>query len=199
MADVVYLLRHAAPPDERRNRFWGRGDPGVDAASLADVKTLPPLAWEKPTLVLSSPLPRAVRTATAFADCFNLEVHEDDDLAEADFGSFDGLTFAEIEQRYPEETSRWIAQGDAFTFPGGESVAEFLTRAEQAWKRITALPETTVAVAAHGGIIASWLCLFLGMDFSQRFAFRPAYAALTGFLRKQDGSGWEMAFFNNKA
>ncbi|MCD8139701.1 MAG: histidine phosphatase family protein [Planctomycetaceae bacterium] len=199
MADVVYLIRHAAPPQHRRNRFWGRGDPGVDAASLAEVRTLPPLAWERPTLVLSSPLDRAVQTATAFAAAFSLDVRREDDLAEADFGRFDGLTFAEIEQRFPEDASRWMREGDDFTFPGGESVAGFLARTEQAWRRITALPDEAVAVVSHGGVLAGWLCLFLGMDFSHRFAFRPVCAALSGFLRKRDGSGWEMVFFNNKA
>ncbi len=199
MADVVYLLRHAAPPEANRNRFWGRGDPGVDESSLADVQTLPQLAWHAPALVLSSPLSRAVRTASPFAAAFDLDVVINDDLAEADFGSFDGLTYFEIEQRFPDDASRWMAQGDAFAFPGGESVAAFLRRAEEAWRRITDLPEPAVAVVSHGGVIACWLCLFLGLDFSQRFAFRPGYAALSGFLRKRDGSGWEMAFFNNKA
>lgn len=199
MADVIYLVRHAAPPEAGRGRFWGRRDPGVDAAGLAGVASLAQLPWAKVDRLLSSPLARTMATAEPLAQALGLSVETAEDLAEADFGRFDGMTYAEIEARYPDEARRWMEAGDAFAFPEGETVPGFLARAERAWERVTALPETSVLAVTHGGIISAWTCLFLRMDFAHRFAFRPAYAALTAFFRKRDGSGWEMAFFNNKA
>lgn len=198
MADVVYLVRHAAPPPDQRGRFWGRNDPGVDAHNLDEVPSLSGLAWERPLRLLSSPLRRTALTAERLAKPLGLRVEYVPELAEADFGDFDGLTFAEIEKLHPLPVREWCAQGDGFAFPGGESVPRFLERARRSWEHCADLPEKAVLAVTHGGIIATWCCLFLRMAFDHRFAFRPEYAALTAFIRKKDGSGWELAFFNNK-
>lgn len=199
MADTIYLVRHAAPPPERRGRYWGRGDPGVDAESLAGVPPLAGLVLDRPARLLSSPLRRAAATAERLSGPLGLDIEEWPDLAEADFGTFDGLTFAEIERLRPDEAARWADSGDAYSFPDGESVAGFLRRVESVWLRLIGLPEPAALAATHGGVIASMCCLFLGIAPERRFVFRPEYAALTAFARKKSGSGWEMLFFNNKA
>lgn len=198
MADIVYLVRHAAPPLDRQGRYWGRGDPGVDPASLDEAASIAALAWEPPRRLLSSPLRRTAATADRLSERLGLPVEIAPELVEADFGDFDGLTFSEIESLHPIPAREWSQKGDAFSFPRGESVQHFLDRAAHAWERCCGLPESAVMAVTHGGIIACWCCLFLRMSFEHRFAFRPEYAALTAFIRKKDGSGWELAFFNNR-
>ncbi|MCC8167659.1 MAG: histidine phosphatase family protein [Planctomycetes bacterium] len=197
MADIVYMVRHAAPPVGRRDRYWGRADPGVDADSLAGTAALLPMFWEKPSVIFTSPLRRAAATADAIAGHFNLEPTVEPELAETDFGDFDGLSWDEISTRHSDAAAAWAREGDAFHFPNGESVPDFLDRADRVWQRITSAEDKTVLAVSHGGIIAAWCCLFLRMPLEHRFSFRPAYAALTAFIRKKDGSGWEMTFFNN--
>lgn len=198
MADIVYLVRHAAPPPDQLGRFWGKSDPGMDPRSLDRVPSLASLAWEPPLRLFTSPLRRTVMTAARLEQPLSLKMEVVPELAEADFGDFDGLTFAEIEKSYPMPAREWCAKGDGFSFPGGESVPRFLERAQRAWEHCIELPEKAVLAVTHGGIIASWCCLFLRMAMDHRFAFRPEYAALTAFNRKKVGSGWELAFFNNK-
>ncbi len=197
MADIVYMVRHAAPPTGRRDRYWGRADPGVDPDSLSGIGALVPMFWEKPTAIVTSPLHRAAVTADAIAGHFDMQPIPQPDLAETDFGVFDGLSWDEIAERHPEAAAAWAREGDAFHFPNGESVPDFLARAERAWQRITESGDNAVLAVSHGGVIAAWCCLFLRMPLEHRFSFRPAYAALTAFIRKRDGSGWEMTFFNN--
>lgn len=197
MADLVYLVRHAAPPPEKRGRYWGRGDPGVDSGALSRIAALADLTWEKPARLFSSPLDRTMLTASALAERFAVRTEAVPELAEIDFGDFDGLDFGQIAQCHPLEARRWEEQGDAFVFPGGESVDEFLARAEKGWRHCIEAPASSVMAVTHGGVILAWLCLFLRLPFSARFAFRPAYGALTAFIRKKDGSGWAMTCFNN--
>lgn len=197
MADLVYLVRHAAPPEDKRNRFWGRADPGVAVESLGQAAFLAPLVWESPARLFVSPLSRAVLTAGQLTGPLGLGAEPLDLLAEVDFGDFDGLTFSEIETKYPEQVDEWAKRHDQFAFPGGESIPDFLARAEQAWRFCVEAPERAVMAVTHAGIIAAWVCLFLQLPWTPRFAFRPAYSALTAFIRKKDESGWEMAFFNN--
>ncbi len=199
MSDLVYLVRHAAPPADRRGRFWGRADPGVDGDSLAAAGRLAGFPWFRPARILSSPLRRAFLTAEPLAGAFGLPVETDLDLAEADFGRFDGLTYAEIAKRHPAGAAEWERLGDAYAFPGGEAVADFFCRARRSWERCLAFPEPVVLAVAHGGILSAWMCLFLGLPFARRFVFRPDYSALTAFVRKRDGTGWDMAFFNQGA
>lgn len=198
MAEIIYLLRHAAPPPERQGRYWGKGDPGVDAGSLAQAAALAPLLWRRPERLLCSPLRRAYLTARQLQPALRLPIEFAPELAEADFGCFDGLNFTEIGERHPEAAARWAELLDAFAFPGGESIAGFLRRAADYWRRCLEMPETAIMAVAHAGVISAWAALFCGLPPARRFAFRPEYSALTAFVRKQDGSGWVLRFFNNR-
>ena len=95
---TVYLIRPALPdfPGGKRMCIGTTdiplGEKGLmQAAEMA--KKLPAV-----TAVFSSPLIRAVQTAEAIG----LPVTVLDDLREMHAGAWDGLTFDEIRQRYPE-------------------------------------------------------------------------------------------------
>lgn len=198
MADVLYLIRHSAPPDHARGRLWGRADPGVDPACMVRVATLAGLFWEKPSMLLSSPLARARATADIFSEAWGIPAQTEDDLAEIDYGAFDGLSREEIHARFPDAYDRWRREGTGYSFPDGETIADFYQRVESMWARCLELPAKAVACVTHGGIISAWCCLFLGMDLNERRVFQAEYSAATAFLRKRNGSGWELVYFNNK-
>lgn len=198
MADVLYLIRHSAPPKEARQRHWGRLDPGVDPECAIRAASLAGLIWDKPLRILSSPLPRALATARLLGGAWGAPVETDQDLAEIDYGLWDGLTLQEIRERHPDEAARWEDGDGNFAFPGGESLPEFYRRVERTRRRCLELPDRAVACVTHGGIVSAWCCLFLGMELDERCVFRADYSAVTAFLRKRDGSGWELMYFNNK-
>ena len=64
-----------------------------------------------------------------------------DEFAEVHFGLFEGLTADEIRERYPDEFARWnddrLAPG--YTYPAGESRADFANRVERGLERMLAL------------------------------------------------------------
>ena len=148
----VYLIRHALPdfPGGKRMCIGTTdiplGEKGLlQAAEMA--KTLPAV-----TAVFSSPLTRAVQTAEAIG----LPVTILPDLRELYAGEWDGLTFGEIRQKYPE---LYAARGTDRTIPlpGAEGHEEGLTRFAAAMERTAALAPGDFAVVAHGGIIAWFL------------------------------------------
>lgn len=197
MADVVYLVRHAAPPEAQRGRYWGWADPGVMPEGLDGLSALAGVVCRGPDRLFASPLARAALSAERLGRAFGVTIEFLPELAEADFGDFDGLNFLEIEQRYPDAARQWGELLDGFAFPGGEAVADFLVRAAGAWRSCLEVPEDSVMAVTHGGVISVWICLFLGIPLERRFMFRPDYGALTVFVRKRDDSGWEMDCFNN--
>ena len=148
----VYLIRHGLPDfPGGKGMCIGTtdipmGEKGFQqAAEMA--KKLPPV-----TAVFSSPLTRAVQTAQAIG----LPVAILDDLREMYAGEWDGLTFDEIRQRYPE---LYAARFHDLTIPlpGAEDHANGLARFKGAMEEAAKQSPGDFAVVAHGGIIAQFL------------------------------------------
>ncbi len=104
------------------------------------------------TAVFSSPLKRAVQTAGALGQ----EVTILQDLRELHAGEWEGLTFAQIRERYP---SLYEARGmdESLPPPGAEDHAAGLTRFQHAMQTAAVLAPGDFAVVAHGGIISQFL------------------------------------------
>lgn len=148
----AYLIRHGLPdfPDGSRMCIGTTdipmGEEGLaQAAQMATI--LPPV-----TAVFSSPLTRAVQTAQAIG----MPVSVLPDLREMHAGEWDGLTFAQIRQRYPELYAA-RATDPALPLPGAEDHLQALVRFSAAMKTAAQAAPGDFAVVAHGGIIAQFL------------------------------------------
>ena len=148
----VYLIRHGLPdfPDGK-GMCIGTTDIPMGEKGLAQAeqmaKILPPV-----TAVFSSPLTRAVQTAQAIG----MPITILPDLREMYAGEWDGLTFEEIRQRYPELYAA-RATDRTIPLPGGEDHEEGLHRFTAAMEKAAALATGDFAVVAHGGILAQFL------------------------------------------
>ena len=148
----IYLIRHGLPdfPDGKRMCIGTTDIPmGEKGHKQAEemAKTLPPV-----TAVFSSPLTRAIQTAEAIG----LPIAILEDLRELHAGEWDGLTFDQIRQRYPE---LYAARGldRALPLPGGEDHAAGQSRFQKAMEQAALQSPGDFAVVAHGGIIAQFL------------------------------------------
>lgn len=59
----------------------------------------------------------------------------DEDFAECAFGSWDGLTFTEVRERYPDHLDEWLASTEVAP-PGGESFAQVRARVDRGRRRL---------------------------------------------------------------
>lgn len=106
---TILLARHGETDWNRDNRFQGHADPPLNDTGRAQAAELAKsLVGEQLAAVYSSPLRRALETATAIAAPHGLEPVTLAALREVDVGSWQGLTRAEIEQRFPEQYARWL-------------------------------------------------------------------------------------------
>lgn len=148
----ILLIRHCEVPDEYRGRYIGSTDVSLSEAGRAAARNLAPqLASFAPETIVSSPLRRAVETAELAAP--GREIRFDPRLTEIDFGAWEALTFAEIEQRAtPEELRCWSESPGEMRFPGGESFPAFRRRVDAAFAELLAgTAGEIVAVVTHGG------------------------------------------------
>ena len=157
---TTLLLRHGQTALSVERRFAGRGDipltdVGLEQAAAAAAR----LARRGHIdLVLTSPLLRARQTASAVADAVGVPLAEDVDLAETDFGSWEGLSFGEVMARWPDEMAAWMADADAAP-PGGESFAAVAVRVDAALDRLVAAYQgQTVVVVSHVTPIKTIVC-----------------------------------------
>jgi probable phosphoglycerate mutase len=167
----MVLVRHGST-DLSGLRYSGRVDPELNAKGLAQARALTarlaPLAADHP-VVVSSPLGRAVATATAIADALGTDVRTDDGLLETDFGEWEGRTFAEVKQRWKAERKAWRTDSSVAP-PGGESVDEVARRVRAARDRlIAAHPGGTVIAVSHVTPIKLLLCAALAAPTSSVF------------------------------
>ena len=148
----VYLIRHGLPDfPGGKGMCIGTTDIPMGEKGLAQAadmaKQLPAV-----TAVFSSPLTRAVQTARAIG----MPIAILDGLREMDAGAWDGLTFEQIRERYPE---LYAARANDLTLPlpGAEDHAAALIRFSGAMTEAARNSPGDFAVVAHGGIIAGFL------------------------------------------
>ena len=119
----LLLLRHGQTELSAQRRYSGRGDPELTAVGerQATAAAARLSRMDEVRAVLCSPLRRARRTAEVVADAMGTELSVYDGLIEADFGAWEGLTFAQARERDPDLHARWLAD-TAVAPPGGESM-----------------------------------------------------------------------------
>jgi broad specificity phosphatase PhoE len=147
---VTFLLRHGQTPLSVQKRYAGRSDvplteTGVGQAAAAAKR----LASAGIGVIVTSPLLRAAQTAQEVAEVTGAPVVTDEGFRETDFGAWEGLTFAEVRQRWPAEMTAWLAD-PAVAPPGGESLAEVSVRVTEALHRVLAGRERqTILIVSH--------------------------------------------------
>jgi ribonuclease H / adenosylcobalamin/alpha-ribazole phosphatase len=157
---TTLLLRHGQTALSIERRFAGRGDIPLTDLGLQQAAAAAAAIAERGRVdvIISSPLQRTWQTALAVAERTGAPLEADDDLAETDFGSWEGMTFAEVMARWPDEMSAWMAEADAAP-PGGESFASVAERVDAALDRLLLAHQgKKVVVVSHVTPIKTIVC-----------------------------------------
>lgn len=168
----MLLLRHAATQYSVERRLCGRSDPPLTDLGHVQAQAATNRLARYPDVaaVISAPLTRAQQTAQPAADRLGVKLVVEDDLTETDFGGWDGLTFAQVQQRWPSEVNRWLASEDVAP-PAGESFAAVDRRVRRVQDRlITAYPSQTLLLVSH--VTPIKLLLRMALDAGPSVLFR---------------------------
>jgi len=180
-ATRLVLVRHLEPDESVSGRAYGRLDVPLSAASRKKAERLAPaLDGLQFAAVYTSPLRRAVETATPLAARRGLAVLPHDGLRELDFGGFEGERYDDLETRDPATFRLWMSDPTGVTFPGGESFSDLRLRALSAAEEIREChPAACVALVAHGGVIRAILAGALEMPARALFRLDQPYGAVS--------------------
>jgi glucosyl-3-phosphoglycerate phosphatase len=155
----LVLWRHGQTTYNAERRFQGQSDVPLNDVGLRQASEAAPyMAALQPDAIFSSDLSRAATTAGELARLTGLAVQLDKDLRERGGGSWEGLTSAEIQDRFPEEYAAWAP-------PDGETAEAVADRGEAAMRRIAdSLPGGGLAVVVgHGGCLGFGAARLLGI------------------------------------
>lgn len=162
---TTILLRHGDTDLSPEHRFSGLRDLPLSASGERQARAAAcRLAAGAPIdVVVCSPLRRAVETAAIAAGVLGLSAVVDDDLRETDFGAWEGLTLAEIQQRWPAVAAAWRCDPRQAP-PGGESFADTARRVNRACDRLLRdHGGKRVLVVGHISPMKILLCRALGV------------------------------------
>jgi probable phosphoglycerate mutase len=170
MGDLI-LLRHGETEWSLAGKHTGRTDiPLTPRGEAAAAALAPMLAHRDIVAVFTSPARRAITTASlaGLADAA-----PDPDLWEWDYGGYEGLTTAQIQEQHPG----WYLWRDG-VIPGdaehpGETIGEVGQRADRVLARVTSLlAGGDVALVAHGHVLRVLTARYLRLEPSAGRLFR---------------------------
>ncbi|MFF5715389.1 bifunctional RNase H/acid phosphatase [Streptomyces buecherae] len=187
------LLRHGETALTPRKRFSGStgSDPELSPVGLRQAEHAAAALAARGTIeaVVTSPLRRCRQTARAVADRLGLDVQVDAGLRETDFGAWEGLTFAEVRERYPADLTTWLDSPKAAPTGGGESFATVADRVAAARDALIGQhPGRTVLVVTHVTPIKTLVRLALGAPPESLFRMELSAASLSAVAYFGDGN-----------
>lgn len=153
---TLYLVRHGETEYNLQSRIQGQGDSSLTQLGVRQAEAVADrLAGESFSAIYSSDLGRAQSTAEVIAAHHNLPVRTTPLLREAAFGIVQGLTRAEIEERFPVEEYGWRRDPKTKRPPGAEYPEDVIERCRQFLAEIIERRQDgeRLLVVGHGGSI----------------------------------------------
>ncbi|MFG2425450.1 bifunctional RNase H/acid phosphatase [Streptomyces sp. NPDC048448] len=195
------LLRHGETPLTPQKRFSGSGgtDPSLSDVGREQAERAAAALAARGTIqaIVASPLTRTRQTAEAVAARLGLDVAIEDGLRETDFGAWEGLTFAEVRERHPDDLNAWLASPKAEPTGGGESFEATARRVAATRDRLVAsYAGRTVLLVTHVTPIKTFVRLAIGAPSESLFRMELSAASLSAVAYYADGNA-SLRLFND--
>lgn len=188
-ATRIYLIRHGEVEGHEEKRYNGQADVALTPKGQAQFGMLQMRLQKKEiSAVYSSDLQRCREGARLLAASHGVDPIENEELRELHIGDWEGLTWQELQQRYPQQ---WQARLDDivnYQVPGGESLVEMATRVMPAIEKIVAEhPGEELIVVAHGGVNRVVLLDAIGAPLERLFHIEQDFGCLNAIDYYPDG------------
>jgi broad specificity phosphatase PhoE len=181
MKTKIYLVRHTETLGNIQNRLVGRVDYDITERGYEYIDKLTArLKNIKFDAVYSSVAKRAIKTVEPLAKLNNCEINISENLCEMNFGDYDGLTWAEVENINPNiikvRDEDWVIKD----IPNQEDVENVAIRMDKYIREIAQKElGKTILIASHGIAIEVFLRNITGEYFStKKLGYSQKYTAL---------------------
>ena len=194
---TLVLVRHGATELTASKRFSGglaSSNPGLIDEGRAQVREV--AEWLAPIgeavdAVVTSPVRRTRESAEILAERLDLDLVEEPGFAEMEFGTWDGMTFAEVHDQRPGEIEAWLGSLDVAA-GGGESFRELEKRVLDGLSRLLErYAGKTVIVVSHVTPIKTLVAHAVDAPLSALFRMELSTASVSvvSFFGEADSDG----------
>ncbi|QSB04483.1 histidine phosphatase family protein [Natronoglycomyces albus] len=193
----IIVARHGETDWNAAGRIQGASDIDLNEAGRQQADLAAPgLAAYEPDLIVASPLRRAFDTASPVAELVGISIATDERLREREYGPWEGLTNAEIREKYPEDAARW-RKGQPLQNPQIESWEQLSQRASEAMRDIAEkVQDGTAIVVCHGGSARQAVSVMLGWDVAVSGALGGLDNCHWAELRQMKSGKWRLFGYN---
>jgi broad specificity phosphatase PhoE/ribonuclease HI len=203
-ATTLVLVRHGVTAHTVDKRFSGGlagRNPGLTDEGRAQVRAtadwLSPLA-DGIDVVVASPVRRTQESAEILGARLERDVVVEDGLAEMEFGTWEGLTFADVREANPDDLDRWLGSLDFVPGGAGESFRDVEKRVLASLDRmLTEHAGQTILAVSHVTPIKVLVAHALGAPLDSVFRMELAPASVTVLSFYADGTS-SMRMFNGR-
>ena len=191
METQVYLVRHGETLWNREQRLQGQLDSPLTENGILQAEELARyLDHHFFDTIFSSDLERAAHTARIIASHKQGDhrIIMDERIRERHFGNFQGLTWKEVTERFPNDAAKEVAGNPMNVIPGGESKHQLLLRVKVFFEELVKLHEgKKILVISHGGVVNVWTRQVLKIPFDVPRRFYLGNSSISIFNHSDDG------------
>lgn len=187
----IIIIRHGAIDNKYRGRYIGATDVPLSEKGLEESAAIGKyIANINCDHIFASPMLRVkqtLETALVPEKIKNVEYMEN--LREINFGDWEGMTFEEINAKYPNQVNDWVGTLNKFGFPNGSNVKDFHNGIKLFKKTLVDSSGSSIMIFAHGGVILALICSILGIDKDKMLAFKVDRGSITTLDLFENGCG----------
>ena len=186
-----YLIRHGETEWNRSGKIQGHSDVPLSEHGRRQMRILGTrLTGCAFSTVYASDLSRALESAAIIVEGRETSIETDSDLREFSYGDWEGLTFKEVESRFPKVFARRVGSGNTrFAAPGGEDSLQVLDRVRRFYARTVKRHDDSedLLIVAHGGTLRALLVCLLDLTTDHFWRFRVDCGSLSVVNNHPDG------------
>ena len=178
----LYLVRHGETSNVQNEapRYGGHIDIDLSPRGIRQIERIAQyLAAMHIASVYSSDLTRSIKSASIIAARHRIKAVSLEELREVSHGSWEGLTYEEVLERYPEEAKKRFSDFVNYRAPGGENLLDARKRVIPTLKELIRINQgKEFVIVGHGGVNILILHDALGLDLKDFFRIRQDFGCL---------------------
>jgi broad specificity phosphatase PhoE len=195
---TILLVRHGTTTFNETDHLQGRIDNPLNQKGRNEaVRLAARLKCESLDAIFSSPLQRAVETATIVNSYHDLPLTLVPEFSEINLGEWEGLKYSQVREQFPEIHQRWINDPD-FPIPGGESFSTVCARTKTGLEHVLQDSCKHILITGHASVNRAILSNLLQLSPASARMFRTGNAALSRLLLMENSHRqWTVVDFWN--
>ena len=178
----LFLIRHGQTDWNIIGKIQGSCDIELNNNGIKQAKELSNKVLENKyrfSRIYSSPQRRAVKTAEILSKVTNVEYISTEGLEEINLGEWEGLSWAEVKEKYSTEYDEWYINRRYTKPPKGESYQDMVERVLAAIHKIINENCDDVAIVTHSAVIMCLQCCLTNTTFDEMTKFKTDNTSIT--------------------